>query len=211
MYESGLMTPANHSHQHLNMISGSLLKNKEWVKLMRDEVVKAQDLIEQRIGNASMLFAYPYGEYNAALSTLITQLGFTGFGQQSGAVGHHSDFSGLPRFSASGQFANLESLSTKLYSLAFPASVLASTENPIMFDGQNNPPSLKVSFSEINLLSTTNCYNSSGQSLPVKIERNSLIVHSARKLEPGRHRYTCTSKSSIPNRFYWYSHQWLVE
>tara|TARA_R110001592_G_scaffold71444_3_gene218452 strand:- start:6728 stop:7849 length:1122 start_codon:yes stop_codon:yes gene_type:complete len=211
MYESGLMTPANHSHQHLNMISSSILKKKEWAKLMSDELVKAQDLIEQKIGYASMLFAYPFGEYNHALTTLITQLGFTGFGQHSGAIGHQSDFSALPRFPASGQFANLESLSTKLYSLAFPANVLASTDNPVIFNGENNPPYLTISFPEKNLLTTTNCYNSSGQSLPVKIESNSLIVQSASKLEPGRHRYTCTSKSNIPDRFYWYSHQWLIE
>tara|TARA_R110001592_G_scaffold359369_2_gene665906 strand:- start:13329 stop:14363 length:1035 start_codon:yes stop_codon:yes gene_type:complete len=211
MYESGLMTPANHSHQHLNMISSSLLKNKEWTNLMRDEVLKAQSLIEQRIGKASMLFAYPYGEYNAALSKIITELGFTGFGQQSGAVGHQSDFSALPRFPASGQFAKLETLSSKLYSLAFPADFLPSADNPISLDSIDNPPRIKIAPSDRNLLKTTNCYNSRGESLPTKIQGEFLIVQSATKLQPGRHRSTCTSKSNIPDRFYWYSHQWLVE
>lgn len=211
MYKSGLMTPANHSHQHLNMVSASSLKNKDWAKTMRDEVVKAQDLIEHRLGHASMLFAYPFGEYNAALSNLIVKLGFTGFGQHSGAVGYHSDFSALPRFPASGLFSNLESLSTKLYSLAFPASFTPVIDNPIMFVGKNNPPILTVSPLDKNLLTTSNCFNSRGLPLPTKIDKNALIVQSATKLKPGHHRYTCTSRSDIPNRFYWLSHQWLVE
>ena len=211
MYESGLMTPANHSHQHLNMVSHSLLKKPDWQTLMRQEVLQAQELIQQRVGQASMLFAYPFGEYNIALAQLITELGFTGFGQQSGAIGYRSDFSALPRFPASGQFANLETLSTKLYSLAFPAKFLASTDNPIKLETEHNPPYLKIFADDQNLLSHTNCYNSSGQALQIKLEDNFLRVSASEKLDAGRHRYTCTSKSSVPGRFYWYSHQWLIE
>lgn len=211
MHESGLMTPANHSHRHLNMVSSPLLHDSNWTSLMQNEVLKAQQLIEQRIGHTSMFFAYPFGEYNLALEQLISSLGFIGFGQQSGAVGHQSNFSALPRFPASGQFANLETLSTKLFSLAFPATFTASSENPIQFAEKHNPPYLTARFSDKNLLSSTNCFNSAGQALETKIQGDSLIAQASTKLDAGRHRYTCTSTSHIPKRFYWYSHQWLVE
>lgn len=212
MYESGLITPANHSHQHLNMVSSSLLKNiEEWRALTKNEVLKAQSLIEKNVGHASTLFAYPYGEYNVDLSSMITELGFTGFGQQSGAIGFESDFSALPRFAASGQFANLETLSVKLNSLFFPAKFSPSTDNPILSDSPHNPPNIVMTTQLKSLLQTTNCFNSRGQALNLNKEHGSLIISADEKLEPGRHRYSCTSQSDIPERFYWFSHQWLIE
>ena len=78
IYKSGLMTLANHTHQHLNMISRELLQNKtEWSELVKTEIVKAQSLIESNIGQASNLFAYPYGEYNSELASIVTELGAT--------------------------------------------------------------------------------------------------------------------------------------
>jgi peptidoglycan/xylan/chitin deacetylase (PgdA/CDA1 family) len=212
MATSGLMTPANHSHQHLNMISSEISSgSSNWKQAMREDILKAQTLIEDKVGNASRLFAYPFGEYNAALATLVTELGFTGFGQHSGAIGHQSDFSALPRFPASGQFADLDTLATKLLSLAFPAKFLASTDNPIQIDSADNPPILTLIFSDNSLLNSTRCYNSAGQALPIQIDDTKLIVAANNKLDSGRHRYTCTSKSNIDKRFYWLSHQWLIE
>ena len=212
MYHSGLMTPANHSHQHLNMVSNALLKDmKEWRTLTKNEILKAQSLIETNVGHASSLFAYPYGEYNTASSSIVTELGFTGFGQQSGAIGFESDFSALPRFPASGQFANLETLSVKLNSLFFPAKFLPSTDNPILLDSQQNPPKLIMTAPVKSLLHSTNCFNSSGKALKLIKDHGSLIISADTKLEPGRHRYSCTSRSNIPERFYWFSHQWLIE
>ncbi len=211
MSASGLMTPANHSHRHLNMISGEISTHPDkWKQAMREDILKAQALIEDKVGNASRLFAYPFGEYNSALSTLVTELGFTGFGQQSGAIGYQSDFSALPRFPASEQFANLDTLSTKILSLAFPAKFLASVNNPIRIDSLDNPPNLTLVFTDKTILNSTRCYNSAGHPLPISIGENKLNVSSSDKLELGRHRYTCTSKSPFPNRFYWLSHQWLI-
>ena len=212
IYQSGLMTLGNHSHQHLNMVSGELLQNKtKWERLVKNEIVKAQGLIESNIGEASDLFAYPYGEYNSELSKIVTDLGFIGIGQHSGAVGFESDFSALPRFPASGAFANLETLSVKLYSLAFPAKLSFNVENPIELNSNKNPPTLTLHATNKNILMGTNCFNGRGERLPSSIENDRLIVSTDKALHTGRHRYTCTKKSDQPNRFYWISHQWLVE
>lgn len=211
IHNSGLMTVANHSHQHLNMISGKLFEQGNWDNLVKNEVVKAQDLIEENIGQASRLFAYPYGEYNSSLATIVTKLGYIGFGQHSGAMGFESDFRALPRFPASGKFANLDTLSVKLYSLAFPANLAISTENPINLSSNDNPPTLRLTPLNKSLVNTTNCFNGQGEQLPIKTVNNTLVITAKQPLNIGRHRYTCTSKSDKEGRFYWLSHQWLIE
>ncbi len=212
MTSSGLMTPANHSHRHLNMISGELTKDIDaWQRAMREEIKIAQELIQQNLGKTSTLFAYPYGEYNSSLTTIVKEADLIGFGQHSGAISSKSDFSALPRFPASGTFSNLETLSTKLLSLDFPVTKSASVENPIALNSLNNPPRLTLTFSDTSLLNTTRCYNNSGESLGTIKQGSELVISSLNKLNVGRHRYTCTSKSPFPNRFYWLSHQWLIE
>lgn len=212
MVKSGLMTPANHSHRHLNMISrNSLTEGVEWKSTMISEVSLAQELIQSKLGTASKLFAYPYGEYNSALSSLITELGFVGFGQYSGAVGYHSDFSALPRFPVSAQYANMDTLKVKLLSLPFPASISTEVENPIELSGPNNPPQLILHPHDPSILSTTACFDSQGEQLPSSVIDGKIVIQPSAKLSAGRHRYTFTSESDFPNRFYWGSHQWLVE
>jgi len=212
MVSSGLMTPANHSHSHLNMISSSSLKKQpEWTSTMKKEVLLAQELIQSELGTSNMLFAYPYGEYNTSLSELITQLGFIGFGQHSGAIGYHSDFSALPRFPVSAQHANIDTLRVKLLSLPFPAKVITDAENPIDASSPLNPPKLVLHPSDSTLLTSAACFDSQGIKLLSNIRDGRIIVQPLNKLGPGRHRYTCTSKSAFSNRFYWMSHQWLIE
>ncbi len=211
MYQSGLMTPANHTHTHLHMISADDLNSPAWLARMRAEIERAQELIASKVGAASKLFAYPYGEYNRALAQLVHRMGYIGFGQHSGALGPHSDFTGLPRFPASGQFASLESLSTKLLSVPFPARFVPQSDNPISAHSDNNPPVLHIEADTPNTLSGINCFNAQGEPLTITRSPNRLAVQAAATLSPGRHRYTCTRASEQQGRFHWLSFQWLVE
>lgn len=212
MVSSGLMTPGNHSHRHLNMISTQSISNSErWELEMRNEVFLAQTIIKKRLGTSSLLFAYPYGEYNDTLSSLITKLGFVGFGQHSGAIGFQSDLSALPRYPVSAQHANIETLSVKLLSLPFPALIIPIHENPIKLQSSSNSPQMIIQPYETSLLTTTTCFDGKGSKLPLVISDGKIIVKSPTKLSIGRHRYTCTSISPFANRFYWISYQWLIE
>lgn len=71
MADSGLMTPANHSHTHAHMASFDTRNQREWRNTVRYEIDTAQNLIAQRLGRSSQLFAYPYGEYSDALAALV--------------------------------------------------------------------------------------------------------------------------------------------
>lgn len=211
MQDSELMIAGNHAHSHLYMIRDMHKQSQSaWENTMREEILKTERLIEKHLGIKTDYFAYPYGEYNTELEALVKELGYIGFGQHSGAVGHESDFLGLPRFPASGQFAKLETLSTKLNSLAFPAEVKALSENPIALNAKNNPPILQLTLKQD--LKNVNCFDSStGEQIPTQREGNVIITKNEHPLTEGRHRYNCTSASNEAERFYWISHQWVVE
>lgn len=211
MTDSGLMIAANHAHRHLYMIRDMHQQSQSaWENTMREEILKTERLIEQNLGVKTTFFAYPYGEYNSALEALVEKLGYIGFGQHSGAVGYNSDFLGLPRFPASGQFAKLETLSTKLNSLAFPAEVKPLSDNPIVLKAKNNPPVLQLTLKQN--LQNVNCFDSStGQQISTQRDGNVIKAQKANPLTEGRHRYNCTSASDEAERFYWISHQWVVE
>ena len=216
MMQSGLLTAANHSHTHINMTTKPAnISQLAWLNKMQQEITLAQTLIEKNIEGAveqsTQLFAYPYGEYNTEIAKLVTKLGYIGFGQHSGAVGFQSDFSALPRFPISSQYANLETLKVKLLSLAFPGEFIIDAENPIEISSKHNPPILKIKVSDSKILNRTICYNSKGEKISSEIDGDTLIVQALEKLEKGRHRYTCTSPSAISGRYYWGSHQWLIE
>ncbi len=218
MSRSSLVTIANHSHSHWNMISEPHVLQDNWLENMIADITTAQQLLKKHIGIAPKLFAYPYGEYNSALAKRLSELGYTSFGQQSGPVSALSDFDALPRFSGSGTHGNLEKLAPKLLSLPFPARFSFSSDNPIPINSQANPPVMTLSFPVMNKLpfANINCFNSWGMPItmdsPKQIEqRIEISVRETKRLAKGRHRYTCTSPSPEPQRFYWYSHQWLIE
>lgn len=212
MTQSGLMTPANHSHRHLNMVSTELYsKPVLWRETVINEIETAQQLIVSKLGSSERLFAFPYGEYNSELATLVFDMGYIGFGQNSGAIGYESDFMALPRFPASGQHANIDTLNVKLLSLPFPAKISYETENPVQIDSSNNPPLLKFSSLNDFTLKQMACFTREGDRLPISYQNGAVLVIAPKKLPLGRHLYTCTSASPVRDRFYWISHQWLVE
>lgn len=210
MHNSGLMTVGNHSKQHLHMLERSPMQSeKEWLMTMRKEIVEAQQTLDKQFGPSPKLFAYPYGEFNQALKKLVKALGYIGFGQQSGAIGQNSDFAALPRFPASAQFANLDTLSVKLFSLPFPGKELSLQDNPLEPESAVNPPTLSIQLDK-HLPNPINCFNAQGEAIAHKLHENRLEVSAETRLPSGRHRYTCTSLSNEPGRYYWLSHQWLV-
>lgn len=211
MAASGLMTAGNHSHTHPHMISLQALSDPHsWQLMVNREIGKAQALIRQHLGVESRFFAYPYGEYNLQLAEEIRKRGMVGFGQHSGAISYWSDFRALPRFPASGLYASLETLPIKLLSLAFPATATLSADSPIPADSADNPPTLILALTQP-LSHKVNCYTGQGVAIPTQEGENSIEATSTKALAPGRHRYNCTSLSNEAGRYYWLSHQWLIE
>lgn len=217
MQASGLMTVANHSHNHLHMINHrDYDSKKQWADTMRGEIQEAQTVLEDKLNVTTNLFAYPYGEYNEELQTIVEKMGYVALGQQSGAVGPNSDLTALPRFPLSGIYANMKSFGDKMLSLPFPIKTLEITGNPIYPKSRFSfrklqPPELSITLTPgaEKIASGTQCYSGTGKKIPTIQNKLTISAQGHQPLAPGRNRYNCTAPSNQSGRFYWFSNQWL--
>ena len=200
-----LATFANHTLDHAHLLTryGSEHENK-WLKRVMKDVNQAEELITENLGYSKKWLAYPYGEFNSKLKEQLLEGGYIGFGQQSGAVSHFSDFGALPRFPAAGIYASLNSLKTKLDSLAMPAKLVSPSDVEFKPGETLSHITLQV-LSEDVRLNNFACYFK-GKRTKIKIDNSVITAMLDHQLSPGRNRVNCTAPSKrLGNRFYWYS------
>ncbi|ARN76002.1 polysaccharide deacetylase family protein [Oceanicoccus sagamiensis] len=209
-------TIANHSatHRHLLHPIKPQESKQQWLQRVEKDINRAQQRIQTEIGHSPKLFAYPYGEYNPALAKLLKQMGYIAFGQQSGAIGSHSDFTALPRYPFSGNYSSLDDFALKAMTLPFPVKGLIAPINPLSHHQQQ--PTLKLKLAEDVLfqqsLGNLQCFASYQGKINTQLQEALTLVVGANKAIPaGRSRYNCTSSISHQGqqRFYWYSHAWI--
>lgn len=224
MQDEGV-TFANHTMDHRHLIAFPEGRKKALSQAKQD-IVLAQQTLERELGVTHRLLAYPYGEFNNELADLAKQLGFVAFGQHSGALNSQSNIVTLPRFPASGRFADMESLSVKLNSLALNLNVRwqAGIEQTMWREevelqvtaetGTAKLPKLQLSMREAAQASNgaslaltslrLQCFFE-GQPVSLKQQDTQFIVEHSVELSPGRYRINCTAASEQEGRFYWHS------
>lgn len=199
---------ANHtvSHAHLLEFPEGMPPEVFW----ENEIISAQQRLEDETGTNEKLFAYPYGEFSLRLTDWLSEHGYLAWGQQSGATGASNHAQALPRFPASGVYANPDTLRTKLHSLPFAVSA-DQLVNPLP---ERNPPRLKlrIPLQDFNAGQLT-CY-SGGEKMKAKTRQETdilqVVLSAEKAITQRRGRYNCTAPSiSQPGRFYWYSQPWL--
>lgn len=208
LYSEGAVI-ANHSvdHPYLIAIPEGMSQEEYW----EEQIIEAEKRIFDEIGDSPKLFAYPYGEYTLTMINWLAEQKFIAFGQQSGPIGPSSHPQLLPRFPASGSYANIETLRTKLNSLAFSINK-DQVKDPVL---TTNPPTLNLSIPLVDIeADQVECFaagagkmeltpKESKQNVNVKMEQEGVI-------STGRGRYNCTAPSKAqPGRFYWYSQLWI--
>jgi peptidoglycan/xylan/chitin deacetylase (PgdA/CDA1 family) len=203
---------ANHSLDHAHLIrQGPNEDTATWRARVRRDILQTQHRLEQELGQAPRLFAYPYGEYHAALKTLLGELGFVAFGQQSGPASHNSDFLALPRFAMAVPYAAIEDFRVKLQTLPLPV-VEAQPDDPLLPVTESRPR-LHVRLQAGDYLADSlTCYVSGQgrtQAHWLAGDQPAFEVQAARPLPIGRSRYNCTARARQGNRYYWYSHLWI--
>ncbi len=203
---------ANHMVEHPHMLDRADTESEaEWIERLRAELLAAEQTILERTGQSHRYLAYPYGEFDPAIKNLLRELDFTGFAQNSGAIGPHSDFLALPRFPLAGSFSDAESASLKFATLPFNARVL-EPESPVT---DLSSPAVTLQF-EVGAeagynLDSLGCYANS-QPIPMNwLDRGAGILRLAPEAEfSGRRwRYLCTAPNLGSRRFHWYSVQWI--
>lgn len=208
MHDDGV-TFANHSLNHDYLIRRKDGESDEaWAERVTTDIEMAQQRLREELGSAPALFAYPYGEFNLELMEIVEALGYTAFGQHSGSIGPLSDPRALPRFPMAEAFADMASFKIKAMSL--PMAVVQ--QDPVDPQTQAKRPSLTLTLASSDAdLEQLACYLGSNQLqirwvTPGEVFR----VQADEDLPPGRSRYNCTAPSTSSNRYYWYSHQWIL-
>lgn len=204
----------NHGVDHQHLIRKPADQTREqWAAWQRKQIIDAQQRIDSELGPQPKIFAYPYGEYDLASAAILKELGYSAFGQQSGAFGCSSPLQALPRFPVSGPYANPESVELKLASLPFPT--VGRLVEPVLPPGERHPrlvlhlsPADTDGFDPLN----ANCFATGQGAIQARWdpEQQALLVQADEPLPSGRSRYNCTVRNTIQQRYHWYSQPWFI-
>ena len=198
------VTIANHSHDHAHLPRKTGESREQWRKRTEQTLDRAQALLQEKLGVNEPLFAYPYGEYDSGVETLVDERDWFGYGQQSGAIGEHSDPSRLPRFPMATAYGQLEGLDTKLQSRALPVDASQLPDGIVTV----NPPVLAMTLPRRLEPSTLTCFASGQGRIPVQADGQKVNVEAPKAFDSRRFRYNCTYPAGN-GRFYWLSQQWV--
>jgi hypothetical protein len=135
-------------------------------------------------------------------------MGYLAFGQQSGAIGRHSDLRALPRFPMAEAFGDLAEFRTKVATLPMPVTAVEPWD-PVVATGL---PRVTVTLADQRLaVDRLACFISGQGAVTVKwLEADTRFeVGPASPFPAGRHRVNCTVPGS-DGRFHWFSHPWIV-
>lgn len=206
------VTIANHtaSHAHLPSIPEGLTL-EQWLE---KEIMSAQKELQEKLSRTSTLLAYPYGEFTLDMFPWLIERNILAFGQQSGPIGQSSQQQALPRFPAAGIYANVETLKTKLLTIALPVTA-TQLQDPILH-ADNNPPTLTLNLPKADYNpQRLQCFASQQGAIPTTINTDedtvTLSTQAPLTLKGPRSRYNCTAPSGQRERFYWYSQPWQIQ
>ena len=205
----GGATFANHGTNHESLIARRAGESDSaWLTRVRAVVDKGRQRLSAELDVLPGVFAYPYGEYDTDIANMLHEMGYVAFGQQSGAVGVHSDTRALPRFPMAEAFAGLDQFRTKVASLPMP--VLKVTPwDPVVTTAQ---PRIEVTLGDGDAqLAELACFVSGQGRVEVQwLETDRLFtVGPDKPFGPGRQRVNCTAPLS-DGRYLWFSHAWIV-
>lgn len=199
---------ANHSSYHHRLAVPNPGESKaQWRQRVKADILLAQQQLADKLGQQRKWLAYPYGDFSAELELLVTELGFIGIGQQSGATGSGVALTRIPRYPSSSQFAAMKHFVPKLKTLALPVTDYSGAD-PV---SQINPPRLTLSVDSRDFRTTSlNCFFD-GKPLPLKwLDADTFTVQATTALKLNHNRYNCTAPSrSKPGYFYWFSQPWV--
>ena len=201
---------ANHytTHQHM-LFKAENQSEEQWYEQHRSNIILAEQQLIAHLGTSPKLIAYPYGEFNQTLESLVLELDIVGFGQHSGAVSSLSNMAALPRFPAAGIYSNLKTLQVKLNSLAMPITQNSIVEPELQSSGITPDWRMTIETNDLYPSQVSCFYNSS--TLETQWENNQVQITLPETLPKGRSRINCTAPSKTKKgRYYWYSQPFFV-
>jgi peptidoglycan/xylan/chitin deacetylase (PgdA/CDA1 family) len=199
------VTFANHTLDHLHLLDRHPNENEvTWLARVKQNINMAEEALSAQLGYSKKWLAYPFGEFNVDLKAMLKEMGYIGLGQHSGGVGKFSDLQSLPRYPAAGRFANLDTLFTKINSLAMPVMAVRPNRYVIKIEEIIGEIQIDVLLDDIKF-SRIACFFGA-DSLPITQTEKGFSINITDPFYPGRTRVNCTAPSvKESDRFYWYS------
>jgi poly-beta-1,6-N-acetyl-D-glucosamine N-deacetylase len=201
-------TFANHGQNHDYLVRKKEGESLEaWKVRIVSDITGAQKRLEEKLGAAPALFAYPYGEYNLELMQIIEDLGYTAFGQHSGGVSSLNNRAALPRFPVAEAYAEMSAFRTKAFSLAMPVTHQDPVETVTSDKRQQLTITLAPTSANLDQLA---CYFGNQRMKIHWLEPGKRFqIQAETDLPLGRSRYNCTAPDKTSGRYFWYSQPWL--
>jgi peptidoglycan/xylan/chitin deacetylase (PgdA/CDA1 family) len=208
MSDAGVVI-GNHMIDHPYMLEGKQGEsNQQRLQRLRQELLQAEQTILKETGQSHRYLAYPYGEYDRPIKAMLSELGFVGLAQNSGAVSSHSDFQALPRFPLGSIYANLDTARVKFEALAFDVEQVEPL-SPVTGD---RSPDVTLKFAPGNYnRAQLGCFANS-KPIPMNwldMDMGLVELLPTEAYRGRRWRYICTAPDLDSRRFYWYSVQWI--
>ena len=145
----------NHSHSHEYLV-------EEKPSEIKDDIEKSIKIFKERLGENSIFFSYPFGEYSNEFKNIINNFGFKyAFGQHSGVIDETKDFFELPRFPINEKYGEVDRFKTLMKTLPFKYKKISPEERYLV--QSKNPPKINIEFYEnIENLKSINCFSNEG-------------------------------------------------
>lgn len=143
-------------------------------------------------GEDAQFFAWPYGEYSAALKKQVAGYHFRAvFGQQSGVVYPGADMLALPRFTMANDYADLDRFRLTASALPLPVTDVVPDD---MVLGAQGPPLIGFTVTpDIKNLSRLSCFISDlGKAPLTRPGGNRVEIRLGEPLQDRRTRVNCT-------------------
>ena len=179
----------NHSHTHEYLAD----ENNETIK---KDIKKSITIFKENLGQNSIFFSYPFGEYSNDFKNIIKSFGFKyAFGQHSGVIDETKDFYELPRYPINEKYGEINRFKSLTKTLPFKYKKIYPEEKYLL--QSKNPPIVKIEFYDnIKNLQSVGCFSNEGnkwRQSDVKFENyNTLIINIAEKFAGERGRINCS-------------------
>ncbi|HIP54322.1 MAG TPA: hypothetical protein EYH11_02485 [Sulfurimonas autotrophica] len=201
---------ANHTYSHQYLVRDGIKNPKNYKKYVKKELamceVKMQKELGEKVCNNPKILAYPFGEYDRKLMSLVKSFGYIGVAQNSGPISTESNFMALTRFPMSGGFGEMSQFRLKINTLPLPIKNISKEDT--LVDASNNPPLLTLTLKKP--LKNLQCFTADGKKIAMKWLNNTTVTMQAQTpLQYPRDHYTCTAHAQ-GDAWYWYSHLWVV-
>lgn len=198
---------ANHTLDHLHLLERKAQENEQqWLGRVMSNIETAEQDLQEKLGYSYKWLAYPYGEYNFALQKALRDAGYIGFGQQSGVMAAHSNFSALPRFPAAGRYANLDTLKVKMSAIAMPIVEHLPADHQRVSGSKMESFTLVLADDHADMQTEQLACYFKGERLIPSVTGTKISLALDHVFTPGRARINCTAPSvSERGRFYWHS------